>query len=57
MMLQDSLALAGPSFLLSTVPAPLNAIAYLTGVSGKQKITKSQRSLRLCGEPLQKVRS
>jgi hypothetical protein len=42
----------GRVFLLSVVLAPLNAIAYLTGVSGKQKTTKPQRPLRLCGELL-----
>ncbi len=38
--------------MLSGVPAPLNVIAYLIGVSGKQKKDNPLRSLWLCGELL-----
>jgi hypothetical protein len=35
------------SIFFAGVPAPSNAIAYLTGVSGKEKIQSSLRALRL----------
>ena len=34
-------------------PCPVECAAYSSGVSGKQKTTKPQRPLRLCGELLQ----
>jgi hypothetical protein len=40
----------GIGFLFSAVLRPVECGAYSSGVSGKQKIIKARRSLRLCGE-------